>query len=342
MDTTGIVLEDTERLAELCGPNDYNLGVMGKLLGARVLSRGNELYVESPDKAVQTLFSELVASAAAAIEGGMPATPDLIIALHAELTPCGESSGSRGTSGSGSYGGNGTNGSAADSGRERCADFFDTCIQIPGGFGKVFPRSKPQSLYLRGLADYDLTFSVGPAGTGKTYLAMAWALRELLGKSRRKLILTRPVVEAGESLGYLPGDLVQKISPYLRPLYDAMEALIPYETIRKLEESRAIEIAPLAYMRGRSLANCVVILDEAQNTTKEQMKMFLTRLGENTKAVVTGDVTQIDLPRKTESGLVHALQVLSGVDDIFVSRLDARDVVRSRLVRRIIEAYESE
>lgn len=342
LDTTGIVLEDTERLAELCGPNDYNLGVMGKLLGARVLSRGNELYVESPDKAVQTLFSELVASAAAAIEGGMPATPDLIIALHAELTPCGESSGSRGTTGSGSYGGNGTNGSAADSGRERCADFFDTCIQIPGGFGKVFPRSKPQSLYLRGLADYDLTFSVGPAGTGKTYLAMAWALRELLGKSRRKLILTRPVVEAGESLGYLPGDLVQKISPYLRPLYDAMEALIPYETIRKLEESRAIEIAPLAYMRGRSLANCVVILDEAQNTTKEQMKMFLTRLGENTKAVVTGDVTQIDLPRKTESGLVHALQVLSGVDDIFVSRLDARDVVRSRLVRRIIEAYESE
>jgi phosphate starvation-inducible PhoH-like protein len=155
-------------------------------------------------------------------------------------------------------------------------------------------------------------------------------------------VLTRPIVEAGESLGFLPGDLEQKISPYLRPLYDAMEALVPFEVLRRLEESRAIEIAPLAYMRGRSLANCVVILDEAQNTTKEQMKMFLTRLGEGAKAVVTGDVTQIDLPRKSESGLVHALQLLSDVDGIFVSRLDSRDVVRSGLVRSIIEAYEKE
>jgi len=150
------------------------------------------------------------------------------------------------------------------------------------------------------------------------------------------------VVEAGESLGFLPGDLAQKISPYLRPLYDAMEALVPFEVIHRLEDNRAIEIAPLAYMRGRNLSNCVVILDEAQNTTKEQMKMFLTRLGENAKAVVTGDVTQIDLPRKGESGLVHALQLLSRVEDVFVCRLDSRDVVRSGLVRRIIEAYEAE
>lgn len=313
LDNVGIVLEDTVRLAELCGANDYNLGVMGSLLGTPVYTRGNELYVETEDQRVRSLFPSLVAAITTAMEGGIPATPDLIIALHAELTPAGS-----------------------------CDDFMDTCIQIPGGYSKVFPRSRAQSLYLRGLSEHDLTFSVGPAGTGKTYLAMAWALRELVTKSRRKLVLTRPVVEAGESLGYLPGDLVQKISPYLRPLYDAMEMLIPYETIRKLEESRAIEVAPLAYMRGRSLANCVVILDEAQNTTKEQMKMFLTRLGENTKAVVTGDVTQIDLPRKAESGLVHALQVLSGVDGIFVSRLDARDVVRSPLVRKIIEAYESE
>ena len=214
--------------------------------------------------------------------------------------------------------------------------------EIPGGFTKVFPRGKSQSLYLRGLATHDLAFAVGPAGTGKTFLAVAWALRELLTKSKRKLILTRPVVEAGESLGFLPGDLAQKISPYLRPLYDAMETLVPFEVVRRLEESRAIEIAPLAYMRGRNLSNCVVILDEAQNTTKEQMKMFLTRLGENAKAVVTGDVTQIDLPRKGESGLVHALQLLSRVEDVFVCRLDSRDVVRSGLVRRIIEAYEAE
>lgn len=340
MDNAGIVLEDTVRLAELCGANDYNLDIMGKLLGARVLSRGNELYVESPDENVRKLFPSLVAAVVSAMEEGLPASPDLIIALHAELTPCGSGSGN----GSGSAAGNGGTQSATqqDLFRGRCDDFLDTCIQIPGGYGKIFPRSKAQSLYLRGLAEHDLTFSVGPAGTGKTFLAMAWALRELMSKSRRKLILTRPVVEAGESLGYLPGDLVQKISPYLRPLYDAMEMMLPYETIRKLEESRAIEVAPLAYMRGRSLANCVVILDEAQNTTKEQMKMFLTRLGENTRAVVTGDITQVDLPKKIESGLVHALQVLSGVEGIMVSRMDARDVVRSPLVRKIIEAYESE
>ncbi len=326
LDNVGIVLEDTVQLAELCGANDYNLGVMGSLLGTPVYTRGNELYVDTDDQRVRTLFPSLVAAVTTAMEGGIPATPDLIIALHAELTPSGDAGGA----------------ARSDRSGGSCDDFMDACIQIPGGYSKVFPRSRAQSLYLRGLAEHDLTFSVGPAGTGKTYLAMAWALRELVGKSRRKLVLTRPVVEAGESLGYLPGDLVQKISPYLRPLYDAMEMLIPYETIRKLEESRAIEVAPLAYMRGRSLANCVVILDEAQNTTKEQMKMFLTRLGENTKAVVTGDVTQIDLPRKAESGLVHALQVLSGVDGIFVSRLDARDVVRSPLVRKIIEAYESE
>lgn len=339
MDNAGIVLEDTVRLAELCGANDYNLDIMGRLLGARVLSRGNELYVESADEGVRSLFPSLVGAVVTAMEEGLPATPDLIIALHAELTPCGD--GRQGASGRSGNTGNGEP-AQQDLFRGRCEDFLEACIQIPGGYGKVFPRSKAQSLYLRGLSEHDLTFSVGPAGTGKTFLAMAWALRELVSKSRRKLILTRPVVEAGESLGYLPGDLVQKISPYLRPLYDAMEMMLPYETIRKLEESRAIEVAPLAYMRGRSLANCVVILDEAQNTTKEQMKMFLTRLGENTKAVVTGDITQIDLPRKTESGLVHALQVLSGVDGIMVSRLDARDVVRSPLVRKIIEAYESE
>jgi phosphate starvation-inducible PhoH-like protein len=290
-------------------------------LGNRIFSRGNELFLDTGDEAARDFFRAFVERLVQSIAEGLSPTPDLIIAVHADLTPEGDSS----------------RGGACGDG-----DFLDSCLQIPGGFVKVFPRGRAQSLYLKGLATHDLCFAVGPAGTGKTYLAIAWALRELLSKSKRKLVLTRPVVEAGESLGFLPGDLAQKISPYLRPLYDAMEALVPYDVLRRLEESRAIEIAPLAYMRGRSLSNCVVILDEAQNATKEQMKMFLTRLGENAKAIVTGDVTQIDLPRKGESGLVHALQLLSRVEGIVVSRLDSRDVVRSALVRRVIEAYESE
>lgn len=303
-------------LADVCGVNDYNLRVMERLMGGRVFSRGNEIFLETPSAENREVFRKLVDQLIESIEDGLPASPDLIVALHASLTPGGDFS---------------------------CGDsFLDACIQIPGGFGKVFPRTPNQALYLKGLATHDITFAVGPAGTGKTYLAVAWALRELLSKNRRKLVLTRPVVEAGESLGYLPGDLGQKISPYLRPLYDSMEALIPYETVRRLEESRAIEIAPLAYMRGRSLNHCVVILDEAQNTTKEQMKMFLTRLGERSSAVITGDVTQIDLPRKGESGLVHALSLLSAVDGIFVCRMDGRDVVRNPLVKKIIQAYESE
>lgn len=324
MDAESIVLEDTELLAELCGPNDYNLSIIADLLGSRVLSRGNELMIESGDEQTRTLFSQLIETLTESIKGGLPATPDLIIALHAELTPLGSPEAGAGDQ------------------KASCDDFFDACVQIPGSNQTIYPRSKGQGFYLKGMATHDLSFAVGPAGTGKTYLAMAWALKDLLGKAKRKLILTRPIVEAGESLGYLPGDLVQKINPYLRPLYDAMEMLIPYESIRRLEETRSIEVAPLAYMRGRSLNNCVVILDEAQNTTKEQMKMFLTRLGENTKAIVTGDITQIDLPRKAESGLVHALQILSSIEGIFISHLDSRDVVRSRLVRKIIEAYENE
>jgi len=320
--TVGIVLEKTSELADLCGANDYNLRIMERLVGSRIFSRGNELFLETEEESSRELFRLLVERLLESMAEGLAPSPDLIIAIHADLTPGGDSQ------------------SCSDSGSR--AEFLDSCLQIPGGFTKVFPRGKSQSLYLRGLATHDLAFAVGPAGTGKTFLAVAWALRELLTKSKRKLILTRPVVEAGESLGFLPGDLAQKISPYLRPLYDAMEALVPFEVVRRLEESRAIEIAPLAYMRGRNLSNCVVILDEAQNTTKEQMKMFLTRLGENAKAVVTGDVTQIDLPRKGESGLVHALQLLSRVEDVFVCRLDSRDVVRSGLVRRIIEAYEAE
>ncbi len=306
-------------LAELCGVNDYNLRIIEKMLGGRVFTRGNELFFEPPadaSPASRELFSKLVEGVVEAIRDGLPPGPDLVAAVYSSI----------------------------DAGREGAGEesIKDRCVQIPGGYGKVFPRTQGQFLYLKGLETHELCFAVGPAGTGKTYLAVAWALREVLSRAKRKLVITRPVVEAGESLGFLPGDLAQKINPYLRPLYDAMEAVAPYETVRRLEETRAIEVAPLAYMRGRSLNNCVVILDEAQNTTREQMKMFLTRIGEGASAIITGDVTQVDLPRKGDSGLVHALSLLAGVEGVFVSKLDARDVVRNPLVKRIIEAYESE
>jgi phosphate starvation-inducible PhoH-like protein len=167
-------------------------------------------------------------------------------------------------------------------------------------------------------------------------------LSEILNKNKRKLVLTRPVVEAGESLGFLPGDLTQKINPYLRPLYDAMEALIPFETISRLEETRTIEIAPLAYMRGRSLSDSFVILDEAQNTTKEQMKMFLTRIAEGSKAIITGDITQIDLPNRKQSGLIHAVNILGNIREIGFVFFTSEDVMRNPLIRKIIDAYEKE
>jgi phosphate starvation-inducible PhoH-like protein len=217
----------------------------------------------------------------------------------------------------------------------------DTAVVIPRGLRKVFARSQNQARYLRAIDQRDLVFGIGPAGTGKTYLAVAQALRQVLNRERKKLILTRPVVEAGENLGFLPGDLEQKINPYLRPLYDAMEAFLPVETIRRLEENRVIEIAPLAYMRGRTLPDCFIILDEAQNTTKEQMKMFLTRIGEASKAVVTGDITQIDLPSRKSSGLLDVIAILKDISELEFVFLGEEDVVRNPLVRKIVRAYEA-
>jgi phosphate starvation-inducible protein PhoH and related proteins len=308
-----VVLSDETILPEVCGANDSNLRVFEELLGVRIFSHGNEILLDTRDGEIQSTFKTLLRHVEDHIRLGQLPGPDLIRSLHDSIR--------RGEKGE--------------------ADLLKTPVVIPNGFRKVFPRTATQGLYLDAIERHELVFGVGPAGTGKTYLAVAQALKQVIGQGRRKLVLTRPVVEAGESLGYLPGDLSQKINPYLRPLYDAIESLVPFETFRRMEETNAIEIAPLAYMRGRTLSSCFVILDEAQNTTREQMKMFLTRIGENTRVVVTGDITQIDLPRKSESGLLNVIQLLRPIREIRFVFFEERDVVRNPLVRKIVHAYES-
>ena len=224
---------------------------------------------------------------------------------------------------------------------DEIAQVFDNPIVINLKRKSIVPKNINQKKYLKFIGKNDIVFGIGPAGTGKTYLAVAAALKELQDKNVEKIILTRPAVEAGEALGFLPGDLQEKLLPYLRPLYDAMYDMLGAEETMKLIERNVIEIAPLAYMRGRTLANAFVILDEAQNTTNEQMIMFLTRLGENSRMIVTGDVTQIDLPRHKESGLKKAMRVLEGIDGIKLFYFEAGDVVRHRLVTKIVEAYEN-
>jgi phosphate starvation-inducible PhoH-like protein len=206
----------------------------------------------------------------------------------------------------------------------------------------VTPKSVTQRRYLEAIDQFDIVFGVGPAGTGKTYLAMAQAVAYLLSKRVTRVILARPAVEAGEKLGFLPGDVQEKVNPYLRPLYDALYDMLDAERVERLLERNVIEIAPIAFMRGRTLNDAFVILDEAQNTTREQMKMFLTRLGFGSKAVVTGDITQIDLPTGRESGLVEALRVVGGIEGIASVYFDERDVVRHPLVQRIVKAYETQ
>jgi phosphate starvation-inducible PhoH-like protein len=305
------VLDNRDLLSGVCGANDGNLKVIEGSLGARIAARGNEIRLEGADDDGQKRFKSLMDNLIALVRSGETPSPEYVQAL-----------------------------TGSDLVAEEDSSFQDALIQIPHGFGRVYPRSRNQAAYIRAMRNVDICFGIGPAGTGKTYLAVAQAMNLVLSKKMRKLVLTRPVVEAGESLGFLPGDLAQKINPYLRPLNDAMESLVPYDIIQRLEESRSIEIAPLAYMRGRSLNNCVVILDEAQNTTKEQMKMFLTRIGEGGRAVITGDITQIDLPRRNDSGLLHAISVLSGVEGLHFAYLHTADVVRNPLVKKIIQAYE--
>lgn len=306
-----IVVGDQATLAVLCGVNDGNLRAIEDYLGASVVTRGNELTIASSDAETCRKFQNLVDTILSNDRLNYP-SPDMIDSVIAGLQADSE------------------------------AVFFSSCIEIPHSTRRIFPKSVKQAELIQRLRSHDVVFCIGPAGTGKTFLAIAEALKQVLSRRVRKIVLTRPVVEAGENLGFLPGDLEQKINPYLRPLYDAMESLVPPETLRRMEESSMIEIAPLAYMRGRSLENSVIILDEAQNTTKEQMKMFLTRLGEGSRIIITGDPTQVDLPSRVESGLSHAARVLRNVPEIAIIQLDTTDVVRNSLVKKIVQAYEQE
>jgi phosphate starvation-inducible PhoH-like protein len=221
------------------------------------------------------------------------------------------------------------------------ADYFLRGAPKTSGKRQVLPKSVNQRRYLEAIEKHDIVFGIGPAGTGKTYLAMAQAVSYLLAKRISRIILARPAVEAGEKLGFLPGDLQEKVNPYLRPLYDALYDMIDLERVERLIERGTIEVAPIAFMRGRTLNDAFVILDEAQNTTSEQMKMFLTRLGFGSKAVITGDVTQIDLPTGRTSGLVEAMKVVGHVEGIAFVHFDEKDVVRHQLVQQIVKAYES-
>jgi len=308
-----VILEDTEILAELCGYQDKNIEYLESLFGSRIFTRGNEIILESGNKESKDLFASLIYELCEYSKKKREIHPDLILACWDAFVHASDSD---------------------------VKDIKKTQVTIPQGFATVYPRNQAQVQFLEGLESKDLVFGIGPAGTGKTYLAIAQGLKELLSHKKRKLLLTRPVVEAGESLGFLPGDLSQKLNPYVKPLYDAMEAMIPGELITRMEENHSLEIAPLAYMRGRSLKDCYVILDEAQNTTREQMKMFLTRLGEGAKAVITGDISQIDLPRSKGSGLIQALDILTNMEEIHITHFKSQDVVRSKLVQKIINAYE--
>jgi phosphate starvation-inducible PhoH-like protein len=288
--------------------NDATLLELQKQLDVRVVYRGDALAV--------TGTAEHVERATPVVQGiidlarmGEPVSPDDVSRLVAE--------------------GPVEQGSATDEGR----------ILLPGLRRAIVARTQGQRDYIQAIATHDIVVGIGPAGTGKTYLAVAKAVEALARKRVRRIILARPAVEAGESLGFLPGDLQAKVDPYLRPLYDALEDMMPHDRVQRALETRTIEIAPLAYMRGRTLADAFIILDEAQNATSAQMKMFLTRLGVNSKTVVTGDKTQIDLPRREDSGLLQIERVLPGVDGIAFAYLQDSDVVRHRLVREIIRAY---
>jgi phosphate starvation-inducible PhoH-like protein len=306
---------DSRRLASLCGQLNANLKQIEQRLAVKINLRGNVFSVEGFPAATHsavTVLQQLYEDSA----GKKEITPE---AVHLMLQDA--------------------NLDALTASDDRSSATRDTAI-VRTKKGAIKPRGATQIDYVNAIRRHDINFGIGPAGTGKTYLAVACAVEALQTDKVERLLLVRPAVEAGEKLGFLPGDLAQKIDPYLRPLYDALYEMVGFETVGKLLERQIIEVAPLAYMRGRTLNNAFIILDESQNTTASQMKMFLTRIGFGSTAVITGDATQIDLPRGTRSGLLHACEVLKGVDGISFSRFTSRDVVRHPLVQRIVDAYD--
>ena len=301
---------DNTRLANLCGQFDEHLRQVERRLGVEINNRGNNFRIIGDGESVRASAEVLKDLYRVSAEETL--SPNRV---HLYLQESG-----------------------VEALLEEAEDVEDVVIRTKRGVVKG--RGPNQKRYLKNILTHDINFGVGPAGTGKTYLAVACAVEALERDEVRRVILTRPAVEAGERLGFLPGDLAQKVDPYLRPLYDALYEMMGFERVAKLMERNVIEVAPLAYMRGRTLNEAFIILDEAQNTTPEQMKMFLTRIGFGSTAVVTGDVTQVDLPRGTKSGLRHAVEVLQEVDGISFTFYQAKDVVRHPLVQRIVGAYD--
>jgi phosphate starvation-inducible PhoH-like protein len=321
--STQLTLEpnDSKRLARLCGQFDEHLRHIENRIGVRIKNRGNRFQFdgvgEAPDKAsvvVQTLYNDTL---------NTDITPETV---HLYLQQAGLTESMT----------NSQLGSTQTTIRNNTADSVHTKRKT------IHPRGRNQASYIQAVRSNDINFGIGPAGTGKTWLAVACAVEALENHRVDRILLVRPAVEAGEKLGFLPGDLTQKIDPYLRPLYDALYEMMGVEQVSKRLEKNSIEIAPLAFMRGRTLSNSFIILDESQNTTREQMKMFLTRIGFGSTAVITGDDTQIDLPHRRDSGLLHVQNVLSNVKGITFTNFDSKDVVRHPLVQKIVDAYASE
>jgi phosphate starvation-inducible PhoH-like protein len=305
-----VSVEGADQLA-LAGVNDGNLAELSRVTGTRVSLRGDVMSIAGD--ADNVARAEGIASAMVTLaRDGRSIGADDVLRLSLSERPVEAPGATAGT------------------------------LAVPGARRGVQAKTPGQAEYLRKIGEHDIVVGIGPAGTGKTYLAVAAAVDALMRKRVRRIVLARPAVEAGESLGFLPGDMQAKVDPYLRPLYDALDDLMPFERIQKAIESRTIEVAPLAFMRGRTLGDSFVILDEAQNATGMQMKMFLTRLGVNSKIVITGDKTQVDLPRREESGLMQIERILHGIEGISFHYFNEADVVRHRLVRDIIRAYNAD
>lgn len=321
---------DNERQANLCGPMDDHLKTIERRLGVKISYRGNQFKIlgnETNCIATIELLKNLYLETAIVKGQSKIITDEMVHLAIIEASVLEQD--------------NSNEASANTKEASELGANYEKMVTIKTKRGTVKPRNANQQSYVQNIITNDISFGVGVAGTGKTFLAVACAVDALERQEVRRILLTRPAVEAGEKLGFLPGDLSQKIDPYLRPLYDALFEMLGFERVEKLIERNVIEIAPLAYMRGRTLNDAFIILDESQNTTVEQMKMFLTRIGFNSRAVITGDITQVDLPRHQSSGLRHAIEVLQDINGISFNFFQAKDVVRHPVVARIVEAYES-